>query len=113
MDKVKINIKPISVNDCWQGKRYKTSAYTNFERYVLLSLPSIELPEPPYKINFEFGFSSIKSDWDNPVKPIQDILSKKYGFNDNQIYEATVKKVLVKKGFEYFSYSIESIQKAP
>lgn len=110
MEKVTIKTKPISVNDCWQGKRYKTPLYNSFQNAILLILPKIQLPSPPYKINFEFGFSSTKSDWDNPVKPIQDILSKRYGFNDNQIYEATVRKKVVKRGEEYFSFLIESFQ---
>lgn len=109
MEKITINVKPISVNDCWQGKRYKTPKYKNYERDILLIMPKIQLPQPPYKISFEFGFSNSLCDWDNPIKPIQDILQKKYGFNDKDIYEATVKKSLVKKGQEYFSYLIESL----
>lgn len=109
MERITINVKPISVNDCWQGKRFKTPKYKNYERDMLLIMPKIQLPQPPYKISFEFGFSNSLCDWDNPVKPIQDILQKKYGFNDKDIYEATVKKSLVKKGQEYFSYLIESL----
>jgi hypothetical protein len=29
---------------------------------------------------------SMASDYDNPVKIFQDVLSKKYGFNDNRIF---------------------------
>lgn len=50
------------------------------------------------------------SDWDNPVKPLQDILQKKYRFNDKDIIEASVKKVKVIKGQEYFKVKIESIK---
>lgn len=110
MEKITIDIKPISVNECWQGKRFKTPKYKNYERDLLLIMPKIRMPDPPYKITFEFGFSNSLCDWDNPVKPIQDILQKKYGFNDKDIYEAEVKKVLVKKGQEYFSYLIETLK---
>lgn len=72
-------------------------------------LPRLTLPQPPFKIFFEFGFSTIASDYDNPIKPIQDILQKKYGFDDKQIYEANVKKVLVKKGQEYFKFQFETL----
>lgn len=73
-----------------------------------MKLPNIKLPEPPYSVFYEFGVSNKNSDWDNPTKPIQDILQKKYGFNDRDIHSATVKKVLVGKGKEYFKFRIET-----
>ena len=97
-----MKIKVLSVNEAFQGRRFKTPAYKNYEKELLLTLPKLEPPKPPFKIYFEFGFSNIMSDWDNPVKPLQDILQKKYGFNDKDIIEALVKKVKVKKGDEYF-----------
>lgn len=105
----KIKIKPLSVNECWQGKRFKTKKYNIYERELLLLLKPIKLPLSPYKIYLEFGLSNTLSDWDNPVKPIQDILQKKYGFNDRDIFEAHVKKVKVKKGEEYVFFNIESL----
>jgi len=30
----KINIKPLSVNDAWKGKRYKTEKYKNYENVL-------------------------------------------------------------------------------
>jgi Holliday junction resolvase RusA-like endonuclease len=106
---VTIHIKPLSVNEVWQGRRFKTKTYQHYERALLFQLPKIQLPEPPYKIYFEFGLSSVLSDWDNPVKPLQDVLQKKYGFNDKHIMEANVKKVKVSKGKEYFSFFLESV----
>lgn len=105
----KIFIKPLSVNECWQGRRFKTKAYKFYELELLLKLPKLKIPPPPYKIYFEFGMSNIQSDWDNPVKPFQDILQKKYGFNDRNIFEATVKKMKVKKGSEYIYFLIQNI----
>lgn len=103
------NVKPLSVNDCWQGKRFKTNEYLAYERELLYTLPKQVLPEPPYHIYFEFGFSNSLSDWDNPVKPLQDILQKKYGFNDKHIISAQVKKCRVTKGNEYFRVEIKNI----
>lgn len=102
-------IKPLSVNNCWQGKRFKTKAYKDYEAELLYTLPAQTLPEPPYRVYFEFGFSNICSDWDNPIKPLQDIMQKKYGFNDRDIVEANVKKVKVKKGGDYFKFSLDNI----
>lgn len=106
---IDLDIKPLSVNQCWQGRRFKTQAYKSYERDLLLMLPRVDLPEPPFKINFEWGFSNSLSDWDNPIKPFQDILQKKYGFNDKDVYTARIEKKLVKKGKEYISFSIENI----
>jgi Holliday junction resolvase RusA-like endonuclease len=98
------NIKPLSVNKCWQGKRFKTKEYLNYQEELLKTLPARTLPKPPYQAYFEFGFSNAGSDWDNPIKPLQDILQKRYGFNDKDVVEATIKKTKVKKGEEYFKF---------
>lgn len=107
---INLKIKPLSVNECWQGKRFKTKAYLKYERDLLLILPQIKIPQPPFEINFEFGFSNIMSDWDNPVKPLQDILQKKYNFNDKDIMKAIVTKIKVKKGDEYISFNIKNLE---
>lgn len=105
---IKIDIKPLSVNDAWKGSRYKSNKYLKYQRDLRYLLPKIELPDPPYIVYYEFGFSSKGSDIDNPVKPLQDILSKKYGFNDNLIYRIVIDRVNVKKGEEYLKFKIES-----
>lgn len=103
---MKVEIKPISVNLCWQGRRFKTKTYKKFEHDLLLMLPKIKLGEPPYELLYKFHFSNKASDLDNPVKPITDILQKKYGFNDKDIYRLIVEKYIVKKGQEYFEFFI-------
>lgn len=103
---VRLDIKPLSVNQAWCGKRFKTPAYLQYEKEVLSILPKINLPEPPYRISFVFGFSNNASDLDNPVKLVQDILSKKYGFNDKLITELSIKKQVVKKGSEFIQFEI-------
>jgi hypothetical protein len=40
----------------------------------------IDIPEGRLEITFHFGMS-MASDYDNPVKIFQDVLSKKYGFS--------------------------------
>lgn len=104
---IKIDIKPLSVNIAFQGRRFKTTAYKQFERDVLFMLPKIKIPEGKLQIELEFGFSSSGSDLDNPEKIIIDVLSKKYGFNDNRIYRKITEKIIVKKGNEYFKFKID------
>ena len=59
---VRIDMKPLSVNEAWQGKRYKTEEYKQYENTLLWLLPKIKIPEPPYEIHFRFGFSNSLSD---------------------------------------------------
>ena len=101
-----IKIKPLSVNKCWRGRRFKTDEYKWYEAEVLSLLKKIALPPPPYRVTYEFGMSKA-SDIDNPVKPITDILQKRYNFNDRDIYEMNIKKVVVKKGAEYIKFEIK------
>lgn len=75
----------------------------------MLLLPShYEIPEGDLAIRLEFGLSKT-ADWDNPVKPFQDILQKKYGFNDSRIIRAEVIKKVVKKGDGYINFIITGI----
>lgn len=106
----RISIKPLSVNDAWMGRRFKSKAYSAYEKLVLLTLKPMTLPLPPYEIYLKFGFSSSASDWDNCIKPLQDCLSKKYGFNDKLIKRGIVETEIVKKGFEYFEFEIKTLK---
>ena len=38
-----LNVKPLSVNQCWQGRRYKTKAYKQYEKALLQILPKYDL----------------------------------------------------------------------
>lgn len=109
---IRINIKPLSVNDAWQGKRFKTPKYKKYENDLMLLLPIkiIELePKKNYQIYFKFGFSSNASDWDNCIKTTQDCIAKRYGFNDKLIKKGVVETEQVKKGNEFFEFNITEI----
>ena len=107
----KVNIKPLSVNDAWQGKRFKTPLYKRFERDVLRILPKITIPEGLLCLRLEFGHSSKLSDIDNGIKPFLDCLQKKYDFNDNKVKLMMVAvNNDVKKGEEYIKFSIDSME---
>ena len=106
--KIMLNMKPLSVNAAWKGHRYKSDQYKSYQTEMLIRLPAGKLPPPPYFVYYEFGMNKLE-DFDNPCKPIGDILQKKYGFNDNEIYEAHIRKVPVKRGQEYIKIHIEHI----
>jgi len=108
---IEIKLKPLSVNEVWKGKRFRTKAYDNYERALMFMLPKkITIPEPPFLLTLEFGFSSSASDWDNPIKPFQDVLAKKYNFNDKLIKKGIVSVEMVKKGQEFIRFNIESLK---
>lgn len=106
---IQIHRKPLSVNACWQGKRFKTPLYKEYEKEILELLPDkYEIPEGDLQVRYEFGLNTM-ADWDNPVKPLQDILQKKYDFDDRRIMKAEVIKKVVKKGDGYFNFEIRGL----
>lgn len=107
---MKIKIKPLSSNQCWVGKLRKTNEYRTYEEELFYLLPNnVKIPEGDLQVWYVWGFSSRGSDYDNPIKPFQDILQNKYGFNDNRIIRAIVDKHIVPKGEEFISFQILGI----
>ena len=106
----RMQVKPLSVNKCWQGRRFKTIEYKRYEREVLTLLGYYELPEGEIELTITAGFSSRAADLDNFAKPFIDILQKKYGFNDNRIYKLILIKDIVKKGSEYLEFEFKEYE---
>lgn len=106
MHKIEKKIKLLSVNEAWQGKRFKTKNYQVYEKTLGYTLPNKKINSfNSYYIIFIFNFSNKLSDWDNPIKPLQDILQKKYEFNDRDITIAlTYKKIVPKKDEGFVVY---------
>ena len=109
---IRIEIKALSVNQAFQGRRFHTKHHKQWSENVSLLLPNkIELPPPPYELFLKFGFSSTLADWDNGIKCFQDSLAKKYGFNDKLIRRGVVETEIVKKGFEFIEFEIKHYAK--
>ena len=106
---IEIKIKPLSVNECFQGRRFKTPKYKSYEIEALLKLPKLVIPTRKLKVVYEFGLSNILADYDNIIKPFQDILQKKYGFSDSSIWKAEIRKIKVDKGKEFIRFEITEI----
>ena len=103
------DIKPLSVNEAWLGRKRKSAKYRKYEAEVTELLATAEIEVPPtggLGLCLEFGFSSSASDIDNPIKPFQDILQKVYGFDDKRIHELIVHKTKVKRGEEYILFDL-------
>jgi Holliday junction resolvase RusA-like endonuclease len=102
-----LNIKPLSVNDAWKGRRFKSDKYKQYAKDVRLLLPKqITIPKGELGIRFHFYFSNKASDWDNPIKPLQDVICACYGIDDRHIYLAIIEKFIVKKGQEKIEFEI-------
>lgn len=89
--KFNIPIKAFSVNDAWQGKRYKTKDYLKYEIDVSRLLSGVpKAPEGGLEVTYWFFMKNHKlADNDNPVKPLQDILKKKGIIKDDRYIYAT------------------------
>lgn len=106
----KVNVKTLSVNDAWKGRRFKTKKYEDYEWELYSKLPKIKVPKNKQLfLEIEVGYSSKASDLDNCLKPFIDILQKKYEFDDKWIYGFSVHKKDVKKGEEYIAFSLEEL----
>lgn len=108
----KVGTKPISVNQCWQGRRYKTPEYKAYEKEVLMQLRPLPIPDGPLAVTLKLWFTNAAADIDNPVKPILDILQKAYGFNDSRIYRLAVEKNVLRGGNGYFEFAIDALPQA-
>ena len=109
-----IQIKPLSVNLAYKGRKFVTQRHKDYKSIILLSLPTEKLKlTPPFKIRYHFGFSTTNADLDNPVKVLQDIICGKYGFDDRHIWEINVKKHIVPKGKEYVEFEIIEMNRRP
>jgi len=72
-----IDIKALSVNIAWQGRRFKTKNYLNFETEILLLLPKHVKIKGEVEIHYTFYLKNYAlSDVDNLIKPLQDCLVK-------------------------------------
>lgn len=106
----RIGIKPLSVNQVWQGRRFKTKKYKEYEQLMLLALPHIKHQIPSkarLSLKLSVGVSSKNADLDNVCKPFLDILQKKYGFNDRYVYNIEMTKYNIEKGKEFIQFWIE------
>jgi Holliday junction resolvase RusA-like endonuclease len=106
---IKTKIKPLSVNEAWKGRRFKTLKYKKFildTLYILPKKSEVKIPKGNFKLNIIWGLSNISADIDNPLKTFIDVLQEKYEFNDSRITKLEVEKTKVKKGEEFIKWEI-------
>lgn len=106
-----VSIKPLSTNEAWKGRRFKTDKYKRWQDEFMVKMKMTTIPEGKLGIFIQLGFSSRGSDIDNPVKMIFDTIAEKakargLKFNDNQLYKLDVEKHIVPKGKEFITFGI-------
>lgn len=105
-----LKIKPLSTNQAWQGRRFKTNNYKDYEEELLYILPRLNIPkDTQLSLTIEAGFSSNSSDLSNILKQFEDIICKKYGLNDKWNYQIHMYKKLVAKGEDYIAFDLSPI----
>lgn len=104
----RIDIKPLSVNEAYRGRRFATAELTQYKRDLGWLLPRMEVPNGPLSARYVFGLSSIGADVDNCVKAFQDAIAEHYGFDDRVIYHLDVTKVDVSRGKEFVEFELST-----
>ena len=117
-------IKPLSVNRKYCIKKVKkksgdvvqrigdTPVFAAYCEELYYRLPVLKFPnkKAKYGLIVKFGFSNVDADIDNPVKPLQDQIQKKYKINDAQIYHLYVEKCIVPKGQEFIEFDLVELK---
>ena len=101
-----INIKPVSVNCIYTGKRFLSPAGKQYKKALAWMIPKVCIPDGKLHIRYRFYFSSAGSDTANAEKAFTDSLAEKNGFNDNRVYKIEMEKFVVPKGQEKIQFEI-------
>lgn len=110
---MKVQIKPLSVNKAWRGRRFPTKDYENYKIHLGFELlkfkKDLNLKGKKLSLHFVFGYSNPRSDIDNGLKPTIDIMQKVFGFDDKDIYFLSIEKRVVKKGEEFIEFEFSVV----
>ena len=89
-----LNIKGLTVNQAFKGRRFRTEKYDSFINKCNYLLPKSVIieDEKNVKLAIEFGFSSRLSDIDNCCKTFREMLSRYLSLSLH--YRKTVRDVV-------------------
>jgi len=107
---IKLPIKPMSINVAWQGQRFKTKQYVKFQNDCLNLLIVSGAAQNSIKglveVRYNWYIKNFsRSDVDNFIKPLQDILVKRGIIEDDRY----IKRVIAEK-FQVDSENEERIE---
>lgn len=107
---MKIELKPLSVNQVWCGKRFKTPIYKQYERDLSLLLSVTKCPFLIGYVELDVKFyikSFAISDVDNFLKPMIDIIVKNGLIQDDKF----IKKITAEKFKSDYDYMEINLKK--
>jgi Holliday junction resolvase RusA-like endonuclease len=82
---IEIPLKPLSINACFQGRRYKTKKCNQYDEDLQFFLPNIKIEAEFYAIRYKFHLKNFKrSDLDNLLKVLTDNLVTKGIIKDDR-----------------------------
>lgn len=102
---VNLDIKPLSVNRAWQGRKYKTKEYNAWRREIEILMPRKEMIQGDVSVTVIYSLvRHRRTDLDNLFKTLFDsIVNRGYIEDDTRIVEIHAKKVKSKVNTIYFS----------
>lgn len=110
---IRLQLKPVSTNRLYSGRRYLSQEARVFQEQCHLLLlvahqgrPRV-VPEGPLEIHFVFGLYR-DMDVTNCVKLVEDIIADFYGFNDARVQGSSQRKVKVGRGEEFIAFSLRA-----
>jgi len=102
-------IKPISINACFQGRRFKTKEYDAFIQEMLYSMKKIPTIKGDIEVCIFLHLKSLtRSDIDNFCKPIIDCVVKK-GWIEDDRYIQRLEVIKIKSPQEAIEIEIKSL----
>lgn len=97
MKNLVIQAKPLSVNEAFQGRRFKTRAYIDYEKELAVLIPKHLCTSIEGKLEVHYRFflkNHALTDLDNMLKPLNDTLVKLGVIKDDRyIYRKLVEKI--------------------
>ena len=104
-----INLKPVSTNKIWKGKRWMSKEGAQFKKDCLLLLRAkqakLKVMEGEMSIHFRFGLSR-EMDTSNCIKLVEDCVALALGVDDIKFRGMTATKEKVAKGKEFIAVEI-------
>jgi Holliday junction resolvase RusA-like endonuclease len=108
--KKKLLIKPLTVNKVWQGRRFKTKAYKDYEIELLELLKGVKKTKGFIEVNYKIYLKYFStSDVGNFEKPLTDIIVKS-GIIDDDKYIKRIVMEKFKSDVDYIQLEIQNYE---
>jgi Holliday junction resolvase RusA-like endonuclease len=101
-------LKPLSINRAFQGRRFKTNEYKHYERDLNALGGHFKTIRGDIEVIIEWYLKNDKmTDIDNPTKPVLDYLTKAGAYEDDRKIRALhLYKYKSNKDYDYFRITI-------